>query len=116
MLQDVIETLFRSLSGSDAFAVRFPDNSQPPPDLASVVSFPRIEFVIEGEVRDRSIAAGKGLLRQGDALYIPGGKWNLTVWDKPATVLSILFSKEKLGFSLQFWDGVTFTGTDKQSV
>lgn len=38
------------------------------------------------------------------------------VWDKPAIVLSVLFSKEKLGFSLQFWDGVTFTGTDKQSV
>ncbi|RJT34983.1 AraC family transcriptional regulator [Rahnella woolbedingensis] len=116
MLPDVIETLFRSVSGSDAFAIRFPDNSQPPPELASVVSFPRIEFVIEGEVRDRSVLAEKGLLREGDAIYIPGGKWNLTVWQRPAILLSILFSKEKLGFSLQFWDGEKFTGTDKQSV
>ena len=116
MLTDVIETLFRSVSGSGAPVVRFPDNSQPPPELACVVSFPRIEFVVEGEVHDRSIARDKGLLRQGDAVYIPGGKWNLTVWDRPAVLLSILFSKEKLGFSLQFWDGKAFTGTDKQSV
>lgn len=116
MLPDVIETLFRSVSGSDALAVRFPDNSQPLPELACVVSFPRLEFVVEGTVHDRSITANKGLLTQGDALYIPGGKWNLTVWKQPAILLSILFSKEKLGFSLQFWDGDKFTETAKQSV
>ena len=116
MLTDVIETLFRSVSGSGSLVIRFPDNSQPPPELACVVSFPRIEFVVEGEVHDRNVTADKGLLRQGDAIYIPGGKWNLTVWDKPAVLLSILFSKEKLGFSLQFWDGKVITGTDKQSV
>ncbi|MFO6298604.1 AraC family transcriptional regulator [Rahnella selenatireducens] len=116
MLPVVIETLFRSFCGSEAQAVRFPDNTQPAPELALMVSFPRIEFVVRGHVHDRSLPVEKGLLKEGEALYIPGGKWNLTQWSAPAVLLSILFSKEKLGFSLQSWDGNRFSETDKQSV
>lgn len=116
MLPVVIDTLFRSFCGGEAQAVRFPDNTQPIPELALLVNFPRIEFVVRGHVHDRSLPAEKGLLKEGEALYIPGGKWNLTQWSAPAMLLSILFSKEKLGFSLQSWDGNRFSATDKQSV
>jgi AraC-like DNA-binding protein len=50
------------------------------------------------------------------ALYLPGGRWNAPQWQGAATTLSILFSKQKLGFSLQRFDGKKFVEIRKQHV
>ena len=116
MQQDVIDIIARLISRNHAMTLKFPNNSLPAPPLASVVSFPRLDIVIEGEVQDKSLPEAQGILKKYNALYIPAGKWNLISWTRPATLLSILFSKNKLGFSIQHWDGDKLIYVDKQNV
>lgn len=94
--------------------VRFPAGNGPAPALAMCVPFPRLEIVLEGEVRDGCLPGEDDRLGAQQALYIPAGRWNLPQWDAPALTLSILFSKQKLGFSLQRWSGKGMESISKQ--
>ncbi len=116
MQQDIIDLIAQLLTKTQSMTVSFPDNLLPAPPMAFMVGFPRLEIVIQGTVQDQSLSPDDKNLKTGDALYIPAGKWNLITCDAPATILSILFSKNKLGFSLQRWDGNKLANIDKQNV
>ncbi|MEX3018556.1 helix-turn-helix transcriptional regulator [Kluyvera sp. STS39-E] len=111
--QSLVPVLEQLLQQQGDLVVRFPQTVQPASELAMSVSFPRLEIVLEGELADGCLQVPLGPLQ---ALYIPGGRWNAPQWLGPATTLSILFSKQKLGFSLQRFDGQQFVEIRKQHV
>ncbi len=113
---NLVALLEQLVSRQSEISVHFPAAVQPAPRLALSVPFPRLEIILEGEVTDLCLPANSQRLSAPAALYIPAGKWNYPQWDRPATTLSILFSKQKLGFSLQLWDGNTLTSLRKQHV
>ncbi|SKA60998.1 AraC family transcriptional regulator [Enterovibrio nigricans] len=75
-----------------------------PPQFSYQVNFPRVELVLSGEYpnllesEDKSI--NEVVLTQGDVLYVPPNSWNKPNWDTDCSVLSLLFGKRQLGFSL----------------
>lgn len=109
----LVPVLEQLLARQNDLLVRFPQAAQPAPELAMSVPFPRLEIVLEGELADGCLREPLGPL---EALYIPGGRWNAPQWRGPATSLSILFSKQKLGFSFQRFDGNGFVEIRKQHV
>ncbi|NGN97909.1 helix-turn-helix transcriptional regulator [Grimontia sp. S25] len=82
----------------------FASDQVTPPQFSYQVNFPRVELVISGEYPnllenpDKSITESK--LLSGDALYVPPNSWNKPNWDTDCSVLSLLFGKRQLGFSL----------------
>lgn len=79
------------------------DNLVPPP-CSYQVNFPRLELVLTGEYINQLEDAEHGITEvsvlAGDALYIPPNCWNKPNWDKDCSVLSLLFGRRQLGFSL----------------
>lgn len=114
MSEQLVTRLREIVAQQQAWRVRFPGGNAPAPALAMRVAFPRLELVLEGEMEDLSLPAGENRLQARQALYIPAGRWNLPAWGAPAVTLSILFSKQKLGFSLQRWNGITVESLCKQ--
>ncbi|CAI1073714.1 helix-turn-helix transcriptional regulator [Serratia entomophila] len=116
MQQDIESILSQLIADKAAVRVRFPDSAAGIPPLAFKVNFPRLEIVLQGELHDLCLPESEKTLRQNQALYIPAGRWNLPNWQAPTTTLSILFSKKKIGFSIQYWDGKMLCGVKKQHV
>ena len=108
--------LTQLITHQDAIQVRFPEPTFPAPPLAFCVPFPRFEIVITGELEDSCLPLADNILSQHQALYIPAGKWSFPQWTQSATTLSILFSKQKIGFSLQRWNGHALCEIQKQHV
>ena len=96
--------------------IYFASTSSPTPELAYQVDFPRLEIVLEGEFTDHGVAGASATLRPGDVLYVPAGGWNFPQWLTPVTTLSILFSKQQLGFNVVQWDGKRYQNLAKQHV
>lgn len=101
--------------------VEYADDMQPPEaDLVYRVPFPRLELVLEGGLAHAVSRGANGLVEivqhAGTALYVPPNSWNLPRWIEPATTLSLLFGKQKLGFSVTRWDGRGLECLDKQSI
>lgn len=75
-----------------------------PPQFSYQVNFPRLEFVIVGEYPNKIEDPEQGIVDikvlTRDALYIPPNCWNKPDWDTECSVLSILFGRRQLGFSL----------------
>jgi AraC-like DNA-binding protein len=75
-----------------------------PPVFCYQVNFPRLELVLDGEYinemenHDRQV--DHIIARPGDAIFIPPNCWNKPDWDTNCSVLSILFGRRQLGFSL----------------
>src|SRR4051794_576010 len=72
----------------------------PPPQLAYLVSFPRLSLTLGGEDVVELEQAGqvKRLsLGRGDALFVPANAWNRPTWGKPVRVLTFLFGKRQTG-------------------
>ncbi len=113
---NLVALLEQLVSRQSAISVHFPATQQPAPRLALTVPFPRLELIIAGRVSDGCLPLHSPPLTAPAALYIPAGKWNLPQWQAPATTLSILFGKQKLGFSLQQWDGKSLVSLRKQHV
>ena len=113
---NLVALLEQLVSRQSEISVHFPATQQPPPRLALTVPFPRLELIVAGEISDGCLPLHSPPLTAPAALYIPAGKWNFPQWQAPATTLSILFGKQKLGFSLQQWDGQQLKNMAKQHV
>lgn len=68
------------------------------------VNFSRLEIILSGTYRNQIGDPSTGIsnieLCVGDALFIPPNCWNKPDWDTSCSVLSLLFGKRQLGFSL----------------
>ena len=75
-----------------------------PPQFSYQVNFPRLELVLKGEYINQLDDGDNGIcqisLMGGDAIYIPPNSWNKPSWNTECSVLSLLFGKRQLGFSL----------------
>lgn len=75
-----------------------------PPACCYQVNFPRLELVISGEYRNQIEDPEFGItevkVMAGDALYIPPNCWNKPDWSEDCSVLSLLFGRRQVGFSL----------------
>lgn len=96
--------------------VWFANQRHPTSQLAFKVDFPRLEIIINGVLQDSFSEKETIKLQKYDVLYILAGCWNSPQWLSNATTLSILFGKQKLGFSLQHWDGNSLCNISKQNV
>ena len=89
--------------------IYFANNALLAPVLAYQVNFPRIEIIIKGQQKilwanDRGEQISNTLY-PNDILYVTSNSWNKPLWQKPVTILSILFGKQQIGLSLLHWDG-----------
>jgi AraC-like DNA-binding protein len=74
------------------------------PPFSYQVKFPRLELVLNGEYINQIELADDGIvdvnIAAGDALYIPPMCWNKPNWQTNCSVLSLLFGRRHIGFSL----------------
>ncbi|MDS7877987.1 helix-turn-helix transcriptional regulator [Klebsiella pasteurii] len=115
MIDDLADILNRLVNQKDNLHVRFPDPDISEPALAFKVPFPRLEIVLEGELKESGLPLSETMLSPSQVLYVQAGKWTLPEWTAPASTLSILFGRQKLGFCVQHWDGRQLR-TEKQNV
>jgi AraC-like DNA-binding protein len=115
MIADLPEILHRLVNQQDTLQVRFPEPDVSVPELAYKVPFPRLEIVLDGELKERGLPLSDSQLTLSQVLYVQAGKWTLPEWTGPASTLSILFGRQKLGFCIQRWDGKQLH-TEKQNV
>ncbi len=115
MIDDLADILNRLVNQKDNLHVRFPDPDISEPALAFKVPFPRLEIVLEGELKENGLPLSETMLSASQVLYVQAGKWTLPEWSGPAATLSILFGRQKLGFCVQYWDGKKLR-TEKQNV
>lgn len=115
MIDDLADILNRLVNQKDNLHVRFPDPDISEPALAFKVPFPRLEIVLEGELKESGLPLSETMLSASQVLYVQAGKWTLPEWTAPASTLSILFGRQKLGFCVQHWDGRQLR-TEKQNV
>ncbi|WED24257.1 AraC family transcriptional regulator [Vibrio sp. JC009] len=102
VFHDLIETL---LSEREHFSrIWFANDQLEPPKFSYQVNFPRLELVISGEYANKIEDPEQGItdvkILSGDALYVPPNCWNKPDWDADCSVLSLLFGRRQLGFSL----------------
>ncbi|WP_300178696.1 AraC family transcriptional regulator [uncultured Aliivibrio sp.] len=98
----VLEAL---LSERESFnKVWFAGDKVTPPSCCYQVNFPRLELVISGEylnqIEDPDVGITEVKIMAGDALYIPPNCWNKPDWSEDCSVLSLLFGRRQVGFSL----------------
>lgn len=84
--------------------------------MANQVNFPRIEFVLKGEVFDKDDINREIKVNGYDVLYIPPRHWNFQNIFSSASVLSILFGKQQMVFSFQEWNEGVLTDVYKCNV
>ncbi|MBD1573513.1 helix-turn-helix transcriptional regulator [Vibrio sp. S17_S38] len=123
MTQVFINVLEGVLSEREYFnRVWFASDHTTPPPFSYQVNFPRMEFVIKGEyinkIEDPEFGITEVKVLPGDILYIPPNSWNKPEWDTDCSVLSLLFGKRQLGFSLveKRKNEATFFDVQKHSV
>jgi AraC-like DNA-binding protein len=97
--------LEKLLSDRDSFnRILFAGDDLTPPLFSYQVNFPRLELVISGEYTNQIADPDQGIvdinILAGDVLYIPPNCWNKPKWDSDCSVLSLLFGRRQLGFSL----------------
>ena len=91
-----------------------------PAHLAYQVNFSRLEIVLDGEI-NMEIGGYNGVsytekLSSGNVLFLPDLSWNQLNWDSPVTMISLLFGKENIGFSIINWDGEQFNIISKENI
>jgi AraC-like DNA-binding protein len=114
----LIPTLLSTLEPPNR--VEFIADSRQATDLAYCVNFPRLEFVLEGELQHwvaGSDGRPRALEQKPDtALFVLADAWNDPQWTAPVTTLSLLFSPRRLGFSVLRWNGREFEVLAKRAV
>ena len=104
------QTIKNYLDKANNFKNIFFSNSRnSAPSLAYQVDFPRLEIILEGNLKmqwgnDETNLVEKELATD-DLLYITANSWNKPIWTTPSTSLSILFGKQQIGISVLHWDG-----------
>ncbi|ASI90070.1 MULTISPECIES: helix-turn-helix transcriptional regulator [Vibrio] len=102
MFHNLIETLIAEREHFNR--IWFAADQLTPPPFSYQVNFPRLELVISGEYENELEDPEQGIssikVLSGDALYIPPNCWNKPNWQGDCSVLSLLFGKRQLGFSL----------------
>ncbi|WP_070970640.1 helix-turn-helix transcriptional regulator [Vibrio sonorensis] len=82
----------------------FGGDQHTPPAFSYQVNFPRLELVVAGtyvnEIEDGEHGVARVSIHAGDALYVPPNCWNKPDWNESCSVLSLLFGRRQLGFSL----------------
>ncbi|BBV32954.1 Uncharacterized HTH-type transcriptional regulator ypdC [Citrobacter werkmanii] len=117
MYHDISHLLARLINGPTPLRqIYFASTCSSMPELAYQVDFPRLEIVLEGDLTDQGIAGAAATLLPGDVLFVPAGGWNFPQWLTPVTTLSILFSKQQLGFNVVQWDGKQYQNLARQHV
>lgn len=103
--------------------IYFAKNLRAIPVLAQQVNFPRMELILDGSqsmlwdtLPHEPHPPDEYIMQKGDVLFIPSGGWNIPQWKEPVTTLSILFGKQRLGFSLLSWNGTTFINKEMDNV
>ncbi|PQJ84403.1 helix-turn-helix transcriptional regulator [Aliivibrio sifiae] len=102
VFNSVLEAL---LSERESFnQIWFAGDKVTPPKFSYQVNFPRLELVVSGEylnqIEDPDLGITEIKVMAGDALYIPPNCWNKPSWDEDCSVLSLLFGRRQVGFSL----------------
>ncbi|WP_375320705.1 helix-turn-helix transcriptional regulator [Aliivibrio logei] len=102
VFNSVLEAL---LSERESFnQIWFAGDKVTPPQFSYQVNFPRLELVVSGEylnqIEDPDLGITEIKVMAGDALYIPPNCWNKPSWDEDCSVLSLLFGRRQVGFSL----------------
>jgi AraC-like DNA-binding protein len=117
---DIIDTV---LSERENFnRIWFAGDQHAPPAFSYQVNFPRLELVLSGEyinqLEDPVMGISEVSLMAGDAIYIPPNTWNKPNWENECSVLSLLFGKRQLGFSLvsKGKESVGFYDVQKHSI
>lgn len=93
--------------------VYFAGETRSPAEPVVQVDFPRLNILLDGQLRDQALGDTAPPLETHDVLYIPGDSWNCPQWQAPCLLLSILFAKQQLECSLQRWNGKTIAVVEK---
>ncbi|MBB6054438.1 AraC family transcriptional regulator [Tolumonas osonensis] len=113
MNHDLINTLDGFMSATDSLSkIIFSGETTTPLPMAYQVNFPRLELVVDGSI-EMTIGGyaddiNKIQQTRSTALFVPPDGWNKPEWMSPVTTLSLLFSKQQIGFSLMHWSGSNF--------
>jgi AraC-like DNA-binding protein len=102
LFHDLIATV---LSERNSFQnIYFGGDFHHPPQCSYQVDFPRLELVLFGEyineMEDHDRKITQIVAKPGDAIFIPPNCWNKPNWESDCSVVSILFGRRQLGFSL----------------
>jgi AraC-type DNA-binding domain-containing proteins len=121
MNSDLIENLSLLLDDTHGIhEIVFSGDTTTPLPMAYQVNFPRLELVVDGKIEmaigGDTDAVKKIIQARHTALYIPADGWNKPEWTEPVTTLSILFSKQQIGYSLVRWNGKKFEILNKQHI
>ncbi|WP_108651732.1 helix-turn-helix transcriptional regulator [Dongshaea marina] len=102
LFYDIVENVISELECIRE--LKFATDGHMPPPFSYQVNFPRLELVLQGRYRNELDDPVHGVqsivLEAGDALYVPPNCWNKPDWEHECSVLSLLFGKRQLGFSL----------------
>lgn len=88
------------------------------PELAWQIDIPRIDIIISGNIVTHYSVDDRHHIQQslkaGDVLYFPAKAWGQPMWQEEVTILSLMIGPHKVGFSLQKWNGDSFTEIAKR--
>lgn len=117
-LIDALTKIIEPTYGIDQ--VFFSGETSIPLPMAYQVKFPRLEFIIDGSI-NMSIGGNGNTTNNINqtssmALFVPADGWNRPEWNAPVTTLSILFSKQQIGFSVTHWDGRKFEVVSREHI
>ncbi|MFT3786477.1 MAG: AraC family transcriptional regulator [Tepidisphaeraceae bacterium] len=104
----IARELQQFLSRQSVARVLAAQGTLPPPELAYMVSFPRLSVTLSGDDRVEMEQGGEWRtvhLRRGDALFVPANAPNRPSWTARSKVLTILFGRRHTGVSLVTSDG-----------
>jgi len=102
VFHDLLEILLSERANINR--IWFAGDNFTPPLFSYQVNFARLELVISGEYTNQIEDPEQGIVEinmlAGDALYIAPNCWNKPNWNTDCSVLSLLFGRRQLGFSL----------------
>ncbi len=89
---------------NDEQKIWFGGDKSTPPVFSYQVNFPRLEFVLSGEYNNEIENQNGDIenisVQTGEIIFIPPNCWNKPYWESDCSVLSLLFGRRQLGFSL----------------
>lgn len=95
-------------------------NESTPPIGAYQVNFNRLEIILDGHynvVVDNKEGHEKKEINKNEMIYIPSNTWSNPTWEQSCKMISIIFSKNQVGFSfVHFKKGEGFVEVLKHSM